>query len=113
MARPVIMDVEMRQRAFATNGNGELMALWSNVLTKQDMGQTACQAASGKAKRKKASSAINHSIILSSGSTVHLRERLVTMFPVYPHALRKGRITGGVTQQTLNLHGSTALLLAR
>jgi len=112
MARPVIMDVEMRQKAFATNGNGELMALWSNVLTKQDMGQTASQAASGRATRN-TSSATSHSIILSAGSTVHLRARLDTMFPVYPRALRKGRITGGAIQQTLNLHGSTALLPAR
>jgi len=113
MARPVIMDVEMRQKAFATNGNGELMALWSDVLTKQDMGQSACRAARGKAKRKKAFSATNHTIILSSGSTVHLRAGLVTMFPVYPSALRKGRITGGVTQQLMNPNGSTALLPAK
>jgi len=112
MARPVIMDVEMRQRAFATNGNGELMALWSNVLTKRDMGQSASQAASGKATRN-TSSANSHSIILSSGSTVHLRAGLVTMFPVYPSALRKGRITGGVTQQKMNPNGSTALLPAK
>jgi len=111
-ARSVIMDVEMIQRAFATEGNGELTAFWSNVLTKQDMGSRALQAASGTAARKKDSSASLHGIILSSGSTVHLRARLVTMFPVYPSALRKGRITGGVTHQILDPHGSTALLPA-
>jgi len=102
----------MRQRAFVADGNGEMTAFWSNVLTKPDMVSRAPQAASGTAARKKDSSASLRGIILSSGSTVHLRARLVTMFPVYPSALKKGRITGGATQQTLDLHGSTALLPA-
>jgi len=105
------MDVETRQRAFATNENGETMALWSDVSTEQYMGKSVLPAA--REMRKPTTGAKLPGMSTFSGSTVDLQARLVMVFAVYPSALRKGKIIGGATQTRMVQNGSTALLPAR
>jgi len=105
------MDVETGQRAFATNGNGETMALWSNVSTEQYMGESVLPAA--RRTTTIITGAKLPGMSLRPGSTVDLQARLVMMLAVYPSALRKGKIIGGVTQHRMVQNGSTVLLRAR
>jgi len=90
------MDVETQQRAFATNGNGKTVALWSNVLTEQHMEQSARGAA--RRRTRIISGASLPGMMIRNGGTVDLQARLVTVLVVYPSVLRKGRIIGGVTR---------------
>jgi len=106
------MDVETRQRAFVTNGNGETMALWSNVSTEQYMGENV-QPAARREMMRISTGAKLPGILLRNGSTVDLQARLVMMSAVYPSVLRKGRIIGGVTQHRMVPNGSTVLLPVR